>query len=209
MIRKNTIYCKLFNLKKLKKSGFDIYGQSCHEASLLDETCPSCGCKGSCSPYGHYSRYLVDFEDGRPCCRQLTVTRVMCSCGATHAILPDPIVPYLHYSLFFILTVLAIYSCHIMSVERICEAYQITPPTLYRWVKTYNDHRREWQGLLAARMSDIRHSLYGLVHKSSWNSFSAFFTRKTGMSFLQTHANPANCRQNLQFRFFPGAVNTT
>ena len=37
--------------------------------------------------------------------------------AATIAILSDPIVPYLQYSLFYIIIVLAVYSCHLMTDE--------------------------------------------------------------------------------------------
>ena len=209
MIRKNTIDCKLIQLKIKKISGFDTYNNACDEVVLQDEVCPTCGCKGCCSPYGHYSRYLVDFRDGSPHYMQLRITRVMCDCGSTHAILPDPIVPYLQYSLFYILIVLAVYSCHLITVERICDIYHITAPDLYRWLKVYNDHRQEWQGLLKSTTSDIRRSLYELVHKEHYRSFAISFIQKTGLSLMQNHANPANCQQNLQFRFFSEVINTT
>ena len=209
MIRKNTINCKLIQLKTSKISGFDVYRKVCGEVELQDEVCPTCGCKGCCSPYGHYDRYLIDFRDGQPHCDILKITRVICKCGHTHAILPDPIVPYLQYSLFFVILVLAVYSCHLMTVEHICNFYHITPSILYRWLDVYDEHRKEWQGLLKSTTSGIQHSLYELVHKGSFASFAVFFIQKTNVSLLQTHANPANCQQNLQFRFLPEAINTT
>lgn len=209
MIRKNTIDFKLIQLKKSNISAFDVYHKACDEIVLQNEVCPTCGCKGFCSPYGSYNRFLIDFKDGQPHCIHIKITRVICECGHTHAILPDPIVPYLQYSLFYILLVLAVHSCHLMTIDRICDIYHITPSVLYRWSKVYDEHRREWQGLLKSMTSDIQHSLYELVHKENYASFAIFFIQKTNMSLLQTHANPANCRQNLQFRFFPEAINTT
>ena len=209
MIRKNTIDFKLILIKILKKSGYDIYYEACDEVILQEEVCPTCGRKGCCSPYGHYTRYLIDFKDGSPHCAQLSITRVMCECGHTHAILPDPVVPYLQYSLFYVLMVLAVYSCHLMTIDHLCEAYHITPPILYRWLKVYKEHRCEWQGLLESTSSDIRHSLYELSKKDSYSSFAIFFIQKAGVSLLQSHANPANCQQNLQFHFLPEAFNTT
>ena len=127
MIRKNTIDCKLIVIKHSKKSGFDLIEQGLTRLSLEDEICPSCGLKGSCHYHASYKRYLVDFKDGEPTYMQLTILRVICSCGSSHAILSDPIIPYVQYSLFYILTVLAVYSCHIMTIEHICETYSITP----------------------------------------------------------------------------------
>ena len=209
MIRKNTINCKLIQIKTSNISGFDVYRNACDDINLQDEVCPTCGCKGSCSHYGHYERCLIDFKDGSPYCMTLKITRVICECGHTHAILPDPIIPYLQYSLFYIIMVLAVYSCHFMTIDHMCDVYHISPPVLYRWLKVYDDHRCEWQGLLNSVTSDIQHSLYELVNKENYASFAVSFIQKTGMSLLQTHANPANCQQNLQFRFFPGNTNMT
>ena len=209
MIRKNTTNCKLIHLKISKISGFDVYQEACNDINLQDEVCPTCGCRGCCSPYGHYTRNLIDFRDGLPYCAPLRITRVMCECGRTHAILPDPVVPYLQYSLFYVLMVLAIYSCHLMTIDHLCGVYHITPPVLYRWLKVYKEHQCEWQGLLKSTSSDIRHSLYELGKKDSYASFAIFFIRMTGVSLLQSHANPANCQRNLQFQFLPEAFNTT
>lgn len=209
MIRKNTTNCKLIQIKTLKISGYDVCRTARDNLNLLDEVCPTCGAKGSCNPYGHYERYLIDFKDGSPHCLSLKITRVICECGHTHAILPDPVIPYLQYSLFYVLMVLAVYSCHLMTVDHLCDVYHITPPVLYRWLKVFDEHRREWQGLLKSVSSDIRHSLYELVHKDHYDAFAIFFIQKTSISLLQTHANPANCRQNLQFRCLSEATNMT
>lgn len=209
MIRKNTLECKLFNLKISKISGFDIYADVLRHISLHDEVCPTCGLKGGCSFFGTYERYLIDFQDGMPCSRQLKITRVICECGHTHAILPDPIIPYLQYSLFYILLVLAIYSCHLLSIDRICEMFSITPTLLYRWKSIYEDHRSEWQGLLLSTSQDVRHSLYELSRKDGYGTFATSFISKTSFSLLQSHANPANCQRNLQYIFSPEAFNTT
>ena len=62
----------------------------------------------------------------------LRVLRVKCtSCGHTHALLPEMLIPYSSYSLRFILTVLENYFLHIHPVEVICETYQISHSTLY------------------------------------------------------------------------------
>lgn len=209
MIRKNTINCKLYLIKNLKKSGYPIISDGISCISLKDEVCPTCGLKGGCSPHASYKRYLFDFNDGQKELRQLTVPRVICSCGATHAILPDPIIPYLQYSLFYILMVLAVYSCHVMTVEKICETYLITPSMLYRWISIYKDHRTEWQGVLESTSMDIMHSLYKLCQKKPFSSFAIAFIRTTGLSFLQSHKNPANCRRNFQYTFLPEAIHTT
>lgn len=201
MIRKNAINCKLILIKNSKKSGFDIISNAINSVDLIDVICPTCGQKGGCRPLASYSRYLVDFEEGMPVYRQIQVPRLICSCGHSHAILPDPIIPYKQYSLFYILLVLAVYYCHILTVRQICDTYMITERTLYRWASIYNEHRRDWQGLLDSTKSDIKKSILELVKKDPYSSFAIYFIKTTGRSLLQTHANPANCRKNLQFAF--------
>ena len=97
------------------------------ELRIEEEVCPSCGLKGGCHPYGSYNRYLIDFKDYSPSTQSIRITRVICECG-----------------LFYIIIVLAVYSCHLMTVERLCEEYFISPSILYRWLGVYNDNRREW-----------------------------------------------------------------
>lgn len=202
MIRKNTINCKLISLKSSKISGFEVFSETISSIRLADEVCPTCGLKGGCSPLGSYERYLIDFEDSAPKCRQLKVPRLICCCGASHAILPDPIIPYKQYSLFYILLVLAVHYCNILSVTRICDTYMITERTLSRWIALYREHRKEWQGLLDGTRSDIRSSILELVRKDPYSSFAIFFIKTTNRSLFQTHVNPANCQRNLQFSFF-------
>lgn len=209
MIRKNTINCKLIEIKSSKKSAFDIFQKTMDGFREEKEVCPTCGCQGGCTKHASYDRYLIDFEEGKPQYHRITVTRVICQCGATHAILPDPIIPYDQYSLFFILVVLAVYSCHILTTEHICDIYGITPPMLYRWKKVYNEHRREWQGLLKSITTDVSRSLLELIRKDPYSGFSVFFIQTTNYTFLQTHANPANCQRNLQYSHVFDPYHTT
>lgn len=206
MIRKNTINCKLSQLKILKKSAVEIYTEAVGQFRIEEEVCPTCGCKGGCSPHASYGRNLIDFSDGAPQYNQITVQRVICTCGVTHAILPDPVIPYDQYSLFFILLVLGVYFCHLMTVERICGLFAITPSMIYRWAAAYSKQRREWQGLLKSTTADIRRSMLEVVRKDPYSSFAIRFLQTTARSFLQTHANPANCRRSLQYAFPSGGL---
>lgn len=188
MIRKNLINCKLFRVKKSTK----ILFEACM-ASFRPETeiCPVCHCKGNCRIHGYYERYVIDFMNGKPSVRKIRVMRVICSCSHTHAILPDPIIPYASYSLFFILRVLLEYSTHRMTVSGLCEKFSITPAMLYRWKTLYEEHRREWQGLLGAVTEDLFSSLRQLAAIDPFSTFAICFFQMTGISFLQSHRNPA------------------
>ena len=194
MIRKNLINCKLIRIKSSSDSLFE----SCMRKFIPGrEVCPSCGCKGSCHVHAYYDRFIVDFVKGRPVFSRIRITRVICTCGRTHAILPDPIIPYASYSLFFILRVLAEYFLHLKTVVCLCDTFLITPSMLYRWKKLFLEHRREWCGLLASLEQDIRKSLKALILKDPFSSFAASFFQRTELTFLQSHRNPAPLRRKV------------
>ena len=90
------------------------------------QTCPCCGTKGDCQILAYYDRSLVDFINGVPVCHSLCIVRLICTCGHTHAVLPDFIIPYVSYGLFFILRTLAEYFLHISTVEKLCDRFSIS-----------------------------------------------------------------------------------
>lgn len=196
MIRKNQINCKLI---REKRPGKTILKECMDSFRPEAETCPYCGCKGEMHVHAYYGRTLIDFIDGHPEETDLCVCRLICDyckTPSTHAILPDPIIPYCRHSLFFILRVLAEHAMHLRPVERICEVFKISLKTFYRWQKLFEQHRSEWQGLLAATESSIRAAILELVRKEPFCGFAATFFRQTGFSILQSHANPARSRRN-------------
>ena len=78
----------------------------------------------------------------------IKVVRVICSCGHTHAILPDLIIPYNTYGVFFILRVIAEYLLHRHSIEHLCARFSITHSMLYRWYGLFLEHKSLWLGVL-------------------------------------------------------------
>lgn len=195
MIRKNLINCKLI---REKKSGKLLLREYTPHFRPEQETCPYCKCKGNCRIHGYYYRRLIDFVNGRPLVARVRVVRVICSCGATHAILFDPVVPYRQHSLFFMLRVLAEHFLHIRTVEKICEVFEISLPTFYRWKALFSSHRQDWQGSLASIETSLRRFLLDLVLKIPFSDFASSFFTLTGISFLQSHKNPAPYRRRLK-----------
>ena len=189
MIRKNQLNCNLIRIKNSTKSIFESYMES---FSPEMETCPLCKRTGDCHIHAYYSRFIIDFISGYPVVDQIRIPRIICSCGHTHAILPDPIIPYDSYSLFFMLRVLVEYHLRLKTVNKICEAFMIPATTLYRWIRLYNGHRREWQGLLTSIEQEVLDSLKNLIRKDPFNGFALFFFQKTGRSFMQSHKNPTH-----------------
>ena len=146
MIRKFSLFCKLIRIKTSSDSLFSSFMDS---YSHTMQRCPSCHSKGNLIPHGSYQRNIIAFTNGKTTYHKISVRRFKCqSCGHTHAILPDIIVPYAQYSLFFLLRVLGEYFLHLKTVSEICHIYAITPSMLYRWKALFLCHRADWLPLL-------------------------------------------------------------
>lgn len=144
MIRRFSIFCKLNEIKFSDRKWFeDAAGMPLPP----DQPCPYCLAKGTLRLFGHYNRYLVEWDGNTQKCSTVTVQRYICdSCGHTHAILPSCIVPYRSYSLRFLLIVLRAYFTRPGSVERLCDHYGITISMLYRWLRLFQQQKALWLG---------------------------------------------------------------
>ncbi len=161
------------------------------------DTCPFCSASHECSMHASYDRNLIDFISGSPVYHKIRVSRVICSsCGHTHAILPDLIIPYSTYGIFFILRVIAEYLMHQISIEALCLRFSITHSMLYRWYRLFLEHRSLWLGVLASAETSSLSFLKHLVSQE-YSGFSASFILRTSFSFLQSHRNPADYRQTV------------
>lgn len=189
MIRLNALDCKLKNTILPIR---DLYRQCLQKKPLFLLVCPYCGGGGTCRKRGSYERNLVAFVDGKPEAIRLKIPRVQCSCGKSHALLPDLIVPYLSYSLPMILLVLRDYFGRRLAVQGICEKYLITPPVIYRFKKQFLLHKKEWLGILRD-LSLPACTFLEEVMAESYSRFHNAFLRLATYSFLQSHKNPANC----------------
>ena len=190
MIRKNLINCKLFLEKRPIKY---IYADCLSHLHVPGEVCPYCSGRDSLHVHGYYKRTLIDFVNNKPVKTVLFICRFICNAcmhPSTHAILPDPIIPYCRHSLRFILRVLIEHFFHLRPVEKICEAYEISVRTFYRWQKLFEENRKEWQHLLNASVKDLKASLLTLIQRKPYSTFSSDFIHKTGFSLLQSHKNP-------------------
>jgi len=146
MIREFTVFCKL-NLISL--STLQIFEEFLDNFRIEDCVCPICGAKHACSYHDDYERCLISYESRKTVYSPVNVPRGICeSCGHTHAILPEIIIPYRSYSILFILTVLRDYYIRSSSVQELCNKYQIAISTLYLWKRLFNKHKILWLGLL-------------------------------------------------------------
>ena len=149
------------------------------------EVCPFCKARYLCSFHSSYVRDMIVIEKGSVVCHSLTISRVICSsCGHTHAILPDVLIPYGSYSLFFILKVLRLYFLHSFTIEELCSSYEISISTLYAWVHLFQKQKALWLGVLSdAAISPL--SFLSLLMDTS--SFTAKFFQSFFFSFLQQY----------------------
>ena len=100
----------------------DIFLKAKGGCRLGCEACPRCGAAGQLSNYGDYSRDFTYLQAGKVTDSRISPLRFECgSCGATHAMLPDIVIPYGRYSLGFVLAALIAYFERATAVVKICE----------------------------------------------------------------------------------------
>lgn len=152
---------------------------------ISNEVCPFCKARHLCSFHSSYERDMIVIENGSVVCHSITISRVICSsCGHTHAILPDVLIPHGSYSLFFILRVLRSYFLHSFTVEKLCSRFEISISTLYAWVDLFQKQKALWLGVLSdAEISPL--SFLGLLMNTS--SFPMKFFHSFFFSFLQQY----------------------
>ena len=191
MIRKNLLNCKLnlpFFVEDPCLEGFRT------SVKPGRERCPFCGARGRSRIYASYERNIIDIKDGKPFPRRIRILRLLCGCGHTHALLPDFIVPYNQYTLPFILHVLRLYFSHSMTVRRLQDEFWVSPSSLYSWKSVFARHREWWPEFVRFRQEGPARVIDLLLSRPVFSDFASGFWRTTLYSFLQTHANPANCR---------------
>ena len=134
MIREKTILCKLNQIKISDIQLLESYTPSA-------KVCPDCGAVDCCSTHASYSRSMISISHGVRIEKELTIQRVLCSsCKKTHALLSDALIPFASYSLRFILHVLKAYITRTITVEKLCESFQIAISTLYKWIQLFISH---------------------------------------------------------------------
>lgn len=145
--------------------------------------CPACGAVGGHRRRGSYKRWMISVVDGIRCEKLVRIPLYQCpSCGRSHAVIPDVLIPFASYSLRFILTVLRSYLVRTCTVRVLCSRWQISASTLYNWIHLFSHHFSAWRGILYRIRRVEAHAL-----DEVWNAIafpSAFFQR-FGFSFLQ------------------------
>lgn len=148
MIRIFTVFSLLYKIPLTDRQWME---HDISSFSAVKEACPHCRAKGCLEKFGHYGRYLVELEKGRPVVHQVRIVRYRCSsCRHTHALLSSGLIPYRCYSLRFILSALYSYYAGKKTVEQICGDLGIQPSTLYVWKKLFIRQKEVWLGVLGS-----------------------------------------------------------
>ena len=150
----------------------------------LHMVCPCCGCSSGHAFYSSYERNMISFSEGLRKDYTVSIPRIRCHCGHTHAIIPDVLIPYGSYSLRFILQVLCDYLTRSCPVDELCLRYQIVRSTLYSWIHLFITHHNLLAGILKSVDSL---SLNEIAWISSYEHLSADFFDRFRFSFMQPH----------------------
>ena len=141
MIKICTLYCKQ-DYQKLYKTWIE----SLNFSSLI---CSACSFHGGCSRHAFYKRMIIT-EDGK---KEMRILRVECShCHATHALLPNWIVPYSQHLIVDQIEM-------IRSFESGTTPHLITPsnPEINIWSIIYitKQYQYHWQERLLAMKASV------------------------------------------------------
>ena len=182
MIRALAILCKLNSLKLSDKQLFDA---CLAKLDLTHCTCPSCGSSHCHSFHSCYERTMISIVDNHRANIQVSVPRIKCHCGHTHAVLPDILIPYGSYTIRFILIVLSRYLIRHCTVSELCDFYQISKSTLYEWIHLFLTHHN----LLVGIMDSINHiSLTAVSFVMDVPQLAFSFYNSFRFSFLQARS---------------------
>ncbi|WP_241423554.1 DUF6431 domain-containing protein [Candidatus Contubernalis alkaliaceticus] len=128
---------------------------------------------------------MISFEKGCSVTYRVTIIRYRCSsCGCTHAILPECIIPYQSYSFLFIIAVMRDYFTSFLTIQGICAKYGISVSTIYSWKKLFLRHKKIWIGLLEDACTSSLQFLDCFFNCSLLYTLKEFFLT-ANISFLQ------------------------
>jgi hypothetical protein len=170
----------------------DIFQKATDGFKHDNECCPRCGARGKLTPYGGYWKWLVSIDGKGANAKRIYALRFECrSCGATHALLPDILVPYSQYSLRFKLTVLIAYFERDEAVIAVCERFGIAVSTVYEWKKILLLHKALFLGVLLDQKEPALTFLNGLLSGDPLSDHLKGFFQRYAFSFLQDKPIPA------------------
>lgn len=187
MIRGFSLLCKInFNLY----STMDLFY---HCMGMIDSQncpCPKCETRHpNWENHGTYERDLIGSEKNVVINNKVEVTRFKCSsCGTTHGILPEFIIPFKSHSLLFVLAVMKDYFIGSFKVAELCAKYEISISTLYAWKALFLKHKKMWLGVLEDTLTSVEQFLTFLRNEGLKRRLYEFFAI-ANRSFFQGCSN--------------------
>ncbi|MDR1700474.1 MAG: DUF6431 domain-containing protein [Lachnoclostridium sp.] len=147
------------------------------------KTCRICGAEDCCQPHDSYLRSMIYIHNHSRQEDVISIQRVKCSsCGKTHAILPDLLIPFGSFTLRFVIYVLKAYLSRTGSVAELCDFFSIAVSTLYDWIHRF----REQANLLLSALEQIEWVSQEAIHRiESFPSLPTTFFLDFRFSFLQ------------------------
>ena len=180
MIREKAIFIKL---NQLYFSDQQLFDMALSDFKPSKCTCPKCGAIGRLKPIQPYKRDMISISEHKRIETVLSVPRFLCrSCGHTHALLPDILIPFGSYSLRFVLTVLLGYLTRSCTVDAFCDHWQIAVSTLYTWIHLFIDQFNAWCKVLD-RILWLCHDAICSITRTP--AFPSAYFQRFGFSFLQ------------------------
>ena len=181
MIRENSI------LLKIKNEGTPdlmLLERTLKKFRPAQSRCPVCGASfGGSRKLRTYPRMMISAKEGTRLEEVVQIPLYKCpSCGHSHAILPDVLIPFGSYSLRFILTILKDYLNRSCTVRRLCENWQIAVSTLYSWIHCFAEHFSVWRSILFRITWVTKQAMEDVAEATA---FPSSFFRRFGFSFLQ------------------------
>jgi len=166
-----------------------IFQKATDEFNHYGYQCPNCKATGKLSFHSLYERGLVSFYNKNVTDSRINPRRLKCaSCGTSHALLPDILVPYSPYTLPFMLTVLIAYFERETSVVNICADFGIAVSTLYEWKKRLAKCKDFLLGVVLSLNKPALSFLNELFASDCLSDLLNTFFEKYGFSFLQAMA---------------------
>lgn len=166
------------NMNNFKTITSNIYNNLMDKLQLWSIPCPCCHHKGCLIRHGHYER-MVKAISGTV---KLSVLRVKCnSCGHTHAILPESLIPYSQLPFDVQQTVLC-FPFNSKQVQDILNSnYDITESDI-SYVKTV--FRRSWKERLRSMGIDCSLDPFTLFSKCYSSFLMQFMQNRRGVYFF-------------------------
>lgn len=155
----------------------DNYHDDVKKINYLLLVCPKCKTVGLFHRHAFYNRYLFNNTE-----EYITIQRVRCeSCGSTHALLPDIIIPYRYFSSPFVLRLFDLYLKKHLSVSQIACALGISHQAVEALIDSYKQYHEE-------RMKMINHDFSKILDQDFmidyFHMFFLFFMQRIPKRFF-------------------------